>query len=194
VQLFDVSGSAAALKGGRRLLSRGRAVFIVRRGLSLLLTGVSVAAFIACLIFAGLSYAGFKSAPMLSASMKRVMPVGSLVIVKPVSATTVHVGDVVMFHAPGYDGDYTHRIHAITKTRNGLLFTTKGDENAEVDPWRLRSVNGRGHFGKLEADIPYVGYVIEYSRDWRIRLVLLALATTAVLALVMRRIWRGERS
>jgi signal peptidase I len=193
VQVFDVSSSAAALKGGRQLLSGSRAVCIVRRGLSLLVAGVSAAIFIVCLAFAGLTYAGFKSAPMLSASMKKVMPVGSLVVVKPVSATTVHVGDVVMFRAPGYDGDYTHRVHAITKARSGLLFITKGDENAEVDPWRLRSVNGRGRFGKLVADVPYVGYVIEYSRDWRIRLVLLALAGTGTLVLVLRRIWQRQK-
>jgi hypothetical protein len=99
-----------------------------------------------------------------------------------------------MFRAPGYDGDYTHRIHAITKTRDGLAFTTKGDENPEVDPWRLRSVNGQGHFGKLVADIPYVGYAIEYSRDWRVRLLLLALASAAALALVLRRIWTREQA
>ncbi len=192
MQLFDVSGSAAALRGGRRLLSENRALRVSRRCLGLLVAGVSVAVFVACLAFAGLNYAGFKSAPMLSASMQKVMPVGSLVIVKPVSATSVHVGDVVMFRAPGYDGDYTHRIHAITKTHDGLAFTTKGDENPEVDPWRLRSVNGRGRFGKLVADIPYAGYVIEYSRDWRVRLLLLVLASTAALVVALRRIWRRQ--
>jgi signal peptidase I len=167
---------------------------LFRRSLRLLAATVSVAVFAACVAFAGLNYAGFRSAPMLSGSMRNVMPVGSLVIVKPVSAPSVHVGDVVMFRAPGYDGDYTHRIHAITKTRNGLAFTTKGDENPEVDPWRLRSVNGQGHFGKLVADIPYVGYAIEYSRDWRVRLLLLALASTAALALVLRKIWTRDQA
>jgi signal peptidase I len=190
VQSFDVSGSAAALRGGRRLpLSGSRTMRIVRRGGGLLVAGISVTVFVACLAIAGLNYAGYRSAPMLSASMRKVMPVGSLVIVKPVRATSVHVGEVVMFRAPGYNGDYTHRIHAITKTSNGLAFTTKGDENPEVDPWRLRSVNGRGRFGKLVADIPYAGYAVEYSRDWRIRLLMLALACAAGLALALRRIW-----
>src|SRR5262249_881890 len=141
--------------------------------------------FVGCLALAGVTYAGFKSAPMLSASMRNVMPVGSLVIVKPVSATSVHVGEVVMFKAPGYNGDYTHRIHSITKTKNGLVFTTKGDQNPEVDPWRLRSIDGRGHFGKLVADVPYVGYVVQYSRDWRLRFLLLAIMGLSGLALVL---------
>lgn len=193
MQSFDVSGSAAALRGGRRLpLSGSRTMRIARRCAGLLVAGISVTVFVACLAIAGLNYAGYRSAPMLSASMRKVMPVGSLVIVKPVRATSVHVGEVVMFRAPGYDGDYTHRIHAITKTSNGLAFTTKGDENPEVDPWRLRSVDGRGRFGKLVADIPYAGYAVEYSRDWRVRLLMLALACAAALALALRRIWNRQ--
>jgi hypothetical protein len=51
-------------------------------------------------------------------------------------------------------------------------------------------VDGQGHFGKLEADIPYAGYVIEYSRDWRVRVLLLALVCAGVLVAALRRIWR----
>jgi len=190
VHVLDVSDAAAALEGGRRSLPFVSLVRGARRLGRLLFAAVCVAAFAGCLAIAGLNFAGYRTAPMLSGSMKHVMPAGSLVVVKRVPAPTVHVGDVVMFRAPGYDGDYTHRIHAIAKKRDGLVFTTKGDENPEVDPWRLRSVDGQGHFGKLEADIPYAGYVIEYSRDWRVRVLLLALVCAGVLVAALRRIWR----
>ena len=190
MHVLDASDAAAALEGGRRSLPLEGPARWARRLGRLLFAAACAAVFAGCLAIAGLNFAGYRTAPMLSGSMKHVMPVGSLVVVKRVPAPTVHVGDVVMFRAPGYDGDYTHRIHGIAKTRDGLVFTTKGDENPEVDPWRLRSVGGRGHFGKLEADIPYAGYAIEYSRDWRVRVLLLALVCAGALVAALRQIWR----
>jgi signal peptidase I len=159
------------------------------KGLGAALSG---AVLLACVAYAGMSYAGYKSAPVLSGSMHRVMPVGSLVIVKPESASNVHVGDVVMFSPPGYYGHYTHRVVSIKGPSTDRVFTTKGDSNRAPDPWRLRSVNGDGRVGKFVTDIPYAGYVVEYAHDWRVRLILMIAFCAVAATVVLTRIW-GKR-
>lgn len=192
MQGLNVTGDAAAAHvGGRPSLSVRR---VALQALRLLVATASVAIFAGCLAIAGLSYAGYKSAPVLSGSMSNIMPVGSLVIVKSVSATRVHVGDVVMFRAPGYYGHYTHRIHSIGGTPANRVFITKGDMNKAPDPWRLHSINGQGHFGKFVADVPYVGYFVEYTHDWRARLALLLAACISAGVVLLRRIWEPRES
>jgi signal peptidase I len=122
--------------------------------------------------------------------MSDIMPVGSLVIVKPESATKVEVGDVVMFSPPGYFGHYTHRVHTISGPPSNRVFTTKGDMNKSPDPWRLRSVNGRGRVGRYVTDIPVAGYVVEYAHDWRVKLLLLVVFLAALAGMTLRHIWR----
>jgi signal peptidase I len=191
VQGLDLASDvAAAPVGGRSSLPLAGAGRIVRRALSALVAVAGVAVFVACLAYAGLSFAGYKSAPVLSGSMSDIMPVGSLVVVKPESASKVKVGDVVMFAAPGYFGHYTHRIRSITGPPNDRVFVTKGDMNRRPDPWRLHSVDGQGRFGRFVADVPYAGYVVEYTHDWRVRLALLGAACLGACTTLLRRIWR----
>jgi len=170
-----------------RLDSRASLPF--RAALRGLVAALSAAVLLVCVAYAGLAFAGYKSAPVLSGSMRNVMPVGSLVIVKPESATKVHVGDVVMFSPPGYYGHYTHRVVSIKGSPANRVFTTRGDMNKAPDPWQLRSVNGRGHVGKFVTAVPYAGYVVEYAHDWRVRLMLLIAFCAAGGAVVLRRIW-----
>lgn len=167
----------------------GRASLPFRTALKGLVATLTVAVLLVCVAYAGLSYAGYKSAPVLSGSMRDIMPVGSLVIVKPERAAKVRVGDVVMFSPPGYFGHYTHRVVSLKGPPTNRVFTTKGDMNKAPDPWQLRSVNGRGHVGKFVTAVPYAGYVVEYAHDWRVRLILLIVVCAVTGAAVLRRIW-----
>lgn len=191
MQGFDLSAEAAATQtGGRRALPPRAFRRGAGRTLKLLAATASMAGFAACLAYAVLSFGGLKVAPVLSGSMSDLMPIGSLAIVKPESASRVHVGDVVMFSAPGYYGHYTHRVRSITGTADNRVFTTKGDMNSAPDPWRLRSLNGRGRVGKFVADVPYAGYLVEYAHDWRTKLCLLVALCLGGAVIVLRRIWR----
>jgi signal peptidase I len=167
----------------------GRASLPLVAALRGLVAALSAAALLLCLAYAGLSFAGYKSAPVLSGSMRDIMPVGSLAIVRPESASKVHTGDVVMFSAPGYYGHYTHRVVSIAERPAERVFTTKGDMNRAPDPWKLRSMNGRGRVGKFVTAVPYAGYVVEYAHDRRVRLALLILFCAVAGAVLLRRIW-----
>ncbi len=184
------SDVAAAPRGGRPSLPLAAAGRLGRSVVRIAVATVCVAVFLACLAYAGASLAGYKSAPVLSGSMSDIMPVGSLVIVKPESATRVRVGEVVMFSPPGYFGHYTHRVHSITGPPNNRLFTTKGDMNKAPDPWQLRSINGKGRVGRYVGDIPFAGYFVEYAHDWRIKLALLVALLLGVAGITLRHIWR----
>jgi signal peptidase I len=186
VQGWNVASDAPAVRSGSRA---SLPLLAVLRGLA---AAVSAGVLLVCVTYAGMSYAGYKSAPVLSGSMRDIMPVGSLVIVKPESASKVRVGDVVMFSPPGYYGHYTHRVVSIKGRPSDRVFTTKGDMNKAPDPWQLRSVDGRGHVGKFVANVPYAGYVVEYAHDWRVRLILLITFCAAAAAVVLHRIW-GRR-
>jgi signal peptidase I len=183
---WNATSDAPAVRlGSRASLS----LLAVLKGLA---AALSAGVLLMCVAYAGMSYAGYKSAPVLSGSMRNVMPVGSLVIVKPESASNVHVGDVVMFSPPGYYGHYTHRVVSIKGSSGDRVFTTKGDMNKAPDPWRLRSVNGNGRVGKFVTDIPYAGYVVEYAHDWRVRFSLLIAFCAVAATVALRRIW-GRR-
>ncbi len=103
-------------------------------------------------------------------SMAPTVPTGSLLLSRPVDAGAVRPGDVIVFTSPvghtagaGADGAFstttamliTHRVIAITTTPGGQLgFRTKGDANADEDPWVLpaaavhaRTVTHLAHVG-----------------------------------------------
>jgi hypothetical protein len=62
--------------------------------------------------------------------------------------------------------------------------------NKAPDPWRLRSVNGQGRVGRYLTDIPVAGYVVEYTHDWRVKLLLLGVFLAGLAGMALRHIWR----
>jgi signal peptidase len=91
-------------------------------------------------------------------SMTPGIPVGSLVIVRPVDPQTLHEGDVITFQkAPGEHVLVTHRIVKVqvdASNKHGLQFVTKGDANrgADAEPVPAAAVKG-----KVWYHLPYIG-------------------------------------
>lgn len=94
---------------------------------------------------------------VLTGSMEPTYPPGTLVVVKPVDADRVRVGDVVTFQlASGKAAVATHRVVDIVHNLGGeTRFITKGDANETPDAEQLRAVQIRG---KLWYSMPYLGY------------------------------------
>lgn len=96
-----------------------------------------------------------------SGSMEPAIPVGALVIIKPVA--TYVVGDVITF---GRDTKTeiptTHRIVAIREANGSAWYTTKGDANEERDP---KEVAAREVIGKVLATVPGAGYVLDFAKQ-----------------------------
>lgn len=90
--------------------------------------------------------------PVLSGSMTPGLPVGTLVAVTP--ATSVDVGEVIMFVPPGAARPVLHRVVSVD---GGVR--TKGDANAVADPWVLS-----GGYWRLRWASPELGRLVALVR------------------------------
>jgi signal peptidase len=92
---------------------------------------------------------------VLTGCMTPTIPVGSVVIIRPVDPGTLHVGDVITYQRePGKAEFITHRITAIHTDKKPVTLTTKGDANrgADITPVPVTAVRGRVLF-----HVPYLG-------------------------------------
>ncbi|TIC85743.1 signal peptidase I [Nocardioides sp. GY 10127] len=77
---------------------------------------------------------------VLTGSMRPGMPPGTLVVVRPVEASTLRVGDVITYQLRSGEPEVvTHRIVAVGVNGQGkTVFRTQGDDNPDPDPaWVL---------------------------------------------------------
>jgi signal peptidase len=97
---------------------------------------------------------------VLTGSMTPGIPVGSVVVIRPVDPGTLQVGDVATYQAKPDKPDYiTHRIQRIdtsTTPTTPTSFIFKGDANrgADIDPVSAKAIRGKVWF-----HVPYLGAV-----------------------------------
>lgn len=108
---------------------------------------------------------------VLSGSMTPGIPVGSVVLVRPVDPADLRVGDIATYQAePGKPVYITHRIVAVDTDRGRTTFTFKGDANRGADakpvvPGQVR--------GELWFHVPYLGSVRDRLHSTGVRLLVL---------------------
>jgi signal peptidase len=86
---------------------------------------------------------------VLTGSMTPTIPVGSIVLVRPVDPGTLHVGDVATYQkSPGAAEYITHRIVKINTKTTPVTFTFKGDANrgADMNPVPSTAIRGKVWF------------------------------------------------
>jgi signal peptidase I len=106
--------------------------------------------------------------PVLTGSMRPGFSLGSVVVVKKVPATSLHVRDVLLFHKPTNPSDYVvHRIVSIRDTAAGKVIQTKGDDNPVKDPWTF-TLKGRTAY-TAQFTVPYLGYAALWLHQPRTR-------------------------
>jgi signal peptidase I len=108
---------------------------------------------------------GFEPMAMQTGSMRKTIPVGSLVVDRTVSPSTLRVGDVISFRKPiGQVGLDTHRIIEIERSSGHVVYRTKGDSNPVPDPWAIvYERNMKAH--RMVWHVPYLGYVLLFARS-----------------------------
>lgn len=100
----------------------------------------------------------FKYQPVavISDSMLPLFARGDMIIVEQLDEddiSNLKVGDVIKFLTENYY--VIHRIHAIEETDEGLLFTTKGDNNNAPDGKKVKPEQIQG---KYRCHVKYVGF------------------------------------
>jgi signal peptidase I len=125
-------------------------------------------------------------ATVLSASMRPTMPEGSVVLITPMAARDVRVGDVVTYQIPVEDRRVvTHRVVEILEGGEHPVIRTQGDANNAPDPWIARMASGP--LWKVRGAVPAVGSAVN-----ALRLPVAQRVCVLVLPLVMSMIWLGE--
>jgi signal peptidase I len=95
---------------------------------------------------------------VLTSSMEPGLPPGTLIVVRPVAADELAIGDIATYQiASGKPGVITHRITAITSsTAGGRTFTFKGDNNSVADADEVLPIQIQG---RLWYSVPGIGWV-----------------------------------
>ncbi len=93
---------------------------------------------------------GYYTYNIISPSMKPELPVGSLIIVKPIDPVVLETGDIAVFYSNGIV--VSHRV-VENNTENKKLIT-KGDTNADVD---LHDTDYANVIGKVVTHFPFIG-------------------------------------
>jgi signal peptidase len=98
---------------------------------------------------------------VMSGSMEPAMPVGSVVLIRPVDPEAVAVGDIITFRQQDSAGFVTHRVMEVLKEES-RSFRTRGDANEEPDTSLVPADALRG---RVWATIPYLGYLAQHARQ-----------------------------
>lgn len=90
-------------------------------------------------------------------SMEPSLGLGSAIIIEPVPADALAVGDVISLKAGTNAAVFTHRIIEIVDRDDGRWVRTKGDANDSPDP---TLVPASAIIGRVTLSIPYAGYLL----------------------------------
>jgi signal peptidase len=99
---------------------------------------------------------GAQTYAILTESMQPTYPPGTLIVVRPVDPSDIHVGSVITYQIePGKPAVITHRVTAVAQSSNGARsFTLMGDNNAVPD---AEPVIDDQILGEVWYAIPYLG-------------------------------------
>lgn len=134
---------------------------------------------------------GYQLKTVLSGSMEPDIQTGSIIAVESIDgseeAATLQNGDVITF-VEAENRLITHRITEVDTTENGVLYTTKGDNNNAVDSNPVLAENVVGVYSGVT--IPYVGYVVNFAQSPEGSALLLILPGMLLFGYSIVSIWR----
>lgn len=135
----------------------------VGRAAAVMLGALSLAGVLVSAAPLGARIAGHSSFIVTGRSMEPTIPIGALILVRPVAPDEVRIGDVVSLR--NSRGVITHRVIAIERGPAGREFTLQGDANPVADVERIAFTD---RAGLVVASVPYAGFVAAYARAyWR---------------------------
>lgn len=132
---------------------------------------------------------GWETHPVLSGSMEPALPVGSVIVTRPVRLQDVRSGDIITFQVGS--ARVTHRVVEVVHKEGDARpwFRTKGDANEGPD---VDLVTSKGEFiPKTVAVVPYVGYLTAGARNTAVYLALIGVPGLVLVGMLGRDLWRG---
>ncbi|WP_087972555.1 signal peptidase I SipW [Oceanobacillus rekensis] len=138
---------------------------IITGVLMILLVGVAITVLSTKLTGGDPQLFGYELKTVLSGSMEPGIQTGSIIAIQSVTEgekSSFKKGDVITFMEED-NKLITHRITDVTSTENGVLYTTKGDNNNADDRNPVLADNIVGVYKGLT--IPYIGYLINFAQS-----------------------------
>ena len=164
-----------------------------RRAGSVLLNTVLVLATLAGLSYLAPSLFGYERYVITGGSMSGTFEKGSVAFEKPVPVDELKVGDVITYQPPADSGVpnlVTHRIVSIKPDKTGTLqFHTKGDANAQPDPWTFQLVQDTQPV--VQTTVPMLGWVFVALADRQIRMLAIGIPAGLIALLSLAELARG---
>jgi len=138
-----------------RILSR--ATVTVRRFLDLVLIALILVVVFGVILAKVVPVTGRQTIIVGGTSMEPAIAMGSAIVVAPVPASDLKVGDVVSLRAGEDRALFTHRVIEVIDAPDGRYVETKGDANERTDP---TPIHESAIEGRVELTIPLAGYLI----------------------------------
>ncbi len=131
---------------------------------------------------------GGQSFAVLSNSMKGSVNTGDEVIVMPLPASEIEVGEIVAFDDPEGTGKlFQHRVQRVERAQGQVRVITKGDANDVPEHWR---VGVDEQVGRVVAVLPKVGYAVGRLSGPSVRAALLVVPSVLLAFFILSSIWR----
>ena len=133
---------------------------------------------------------GYQRYVITGSSMEGSLGLGSVAFEEVVPVADLRVGDVITYRPPadsGVDNLVTHRIVGI----EGDVFRTKGDANADIDPWTFQLTSTSQ--SRVSYSMPYVGYVFLALQDRTLRMLLIGVPAGIIALISLVQLFRVTR-
>ena len=178
-------------------------VISVRRASGWAINTAVLLVMLAGLAWVAPSFFGYSRYVITGGSMTGTYDIGSVVFEKKTPVEDLRVGDVITYMPPADSGVnhlVTHRVTAMEPAEGGgVLFTTKGDNNPDPDPWHFKLLDQEQPV--VQFSVPKAGWVFIALADRTTRMLfiggpaaLIALAALGQLLLALRgsRTWEEK--
>jgi signal peptidase len=138
-------------------------------------------------LVAASGFFGLNSFAVLSGSMEPTLMVGDLHVDRRIEARDARPGDIVTFRDPETPSRLlTHRIVKYHVLGRRVSIVTKGDANTGVERWTIPL---DGTVGRVELDIPKLGYATMRLSGGLARLGLIAVPAFLLGLYELKRLW-----
>ncbi|NYG56652.1 signal peptidase I [Nocardioides perillae] len=137
------------------------------------------------------SLLGYERYVITGGSMSGTYEIGSVVFEEVVPVEDLRVGDVITYVPPAESGIANFVTHRIVDV-DGDEFVTRGDANADVDPWTFQLTAATQP--RVVASVPHVGWVFLALADRGTRMAVIGIPAALIALMALAELVRALRA